>query len=289
MPDIITLLFVSTMVAVILLITGLLCLRLLDYRADKQLFDQLIASQPSSPGLFDPAMLAGLPEAAKRFFTFSIAPGTPLFTVADIVMTGRFGMGNIHKPDYLQMKARQVLAPPGSFIWQMQARKNLLRVSGSDSASWTRFWLHELLPVARTGASLDQRRSAFGRYVAEALFWTPAAVLPRAGITWTHLSENSARLTVSHFGLKQAVDLTVAEDGQPLLVSFMRWSNANPQRSYMLQPFGGYLSNFRDFNGFRLPTHVEAGNHFGSADYFPFFIADVSAISWPQHAGRDFG
>lgn len=283
MPDILSLIVSTTAVVLILLIAGLLCLRLLDYQADKEMVQRLIAQQPQQPGHFDPVLLSGLPEAAKRYFLFSIAPGTPLYTVADITMSGRFGMGNNRRPDYLNMQARQILAPPDGFIWRMQARRSLLRISGSDSANWTRFWLHELLPVARNGASLDQRRSAFGRYVAEAVFWTPAAVLPGSGIKWAHLSDNTARLTVTRLGLEQSVDLTVAENGQPLLVSFMRWSNANPQKHYTLQPFGGYLSDFRDFAGFRLPTHVEAGNHFGTADYFPFFVADIQQINWPQH------
>lgn len=284
MASISDLIVIATAVVVILFIAGLLCLRLLDYQADKQLIERLIAQQPTQPGHFDPVLLNGLPEAAKRFFTFSIAPGTPLFTVANITMTGQFSLGNRKRPDYLNMQARQTLAFPGGFVWQMQARRQLLRVSGSDSASWTRFWLQELLPVARAGASLDHRRSAFGRYVAEAVFWTPAAVLPGPGVKWAHLSEHSARLTVTHLGLEQMVDLTVADNGQPVKISFMRWSNANPQHRYTLQPFGGYLSDFRDFGGFRLPTHVEAGNHFGTADYFAFFIADIRTISWPHYS-----
>lgn len=31
-------------------------------------------------------------------------------------------------------------------------------------------------------------------------------------------------------------------------------------RVYQLQPFGGYLSEFREFGGYRLPTRIEAGN-----------------------------
>jgi hypothetical protein len=118
--------------------------------------------------------------------------------------------------------------------------------------------------------------------VAEAVFWTPAAVLPGPDVTWETVSENSARMTMRHEGLEQAVEVTLAEDGQPLFVAFQRWSDANPEGVHRLQPFGGYLSEFRDFGGFRLPTHVEAGNHFGTEDYFPFFIADVSEITFPQ-------
>lgn len=161
-------------------------------------------------------------------------------------------------------------------------------MSGSDSQRWTRFWLQGLLPVARLGGDENHARAAFGRYVAEAVFWTPAAVLPGPGISWSRLSANSARLTVNYAGMQQEVDISVAENGQPTQVSFMRWSNANPQRRYQLQPFGGYLSQFRQFNGFCLPCHVEAGNQFATEHYFAFFVADIRAIKWPlnlSHSG----
>lgn len=60
----------------------------------------------------------------------------------------------------------------------MQAARGPMRLSGSDSGLWTRFWIMGLFPVAYIGANTDHTRSAFGRYVAEAVFWTPAALLP---------------------------------------------------------------------------------------------------------------
>jgi hypothetical protein len=68
------------------------------------------------------------------------------------------------------MTARQILAMPAGFIWKMRARRGLMVLSGSDSESWTRFWLMGLLPVVRMGGNPDHTRSAFGRYVAEAVF-----------------------------------------------------------------------------------------------------------------------
>lgn len=72
----------------------------------------------------------------------------------------------------------------------------------------------------------------------------------------------------------------MSADGQPLLVRFQRWSNANPEKQHRLQSFGGYPSEFRTFDGFRLPTHVEAGNHFETDQYFPFFVADVTSVEF---------
>ncbi|MBC2736977.1 MAG: hypothetical protein HF981_21630 [Desulfobacteraceae bacterium] len=269
-------LFFSILVAAL----GLWAWRIRDHRADRAAMQRLAAAQPAAPACFDPAMVADLPEPARRYFLYTIQPDTPLHTVADITMAGRFGMGTKANPNYLDMTARQTLAMPAGFVWEMCAKRGLVRLSGSDSERWTRFWLMGLLPVARMGGDADHRRSAFGRYVAEAVFWTPAAVLPGPGVQWSLVDANCARLTVRHKGLEQSVDLTVAPDGQPVEVRFERWSNANPAKVHRRQPFGGTLSAFRAFDGFRLPTHVEAGNFFGTDQYFPFFVADVTNIDF---------
>ena len=256
--------------------------RLLDHRADRNRMHQLMSMQAVHPVCFDPEMTADLPEPARRYFLYTIKPDTPLYKVAQISMSGRFGMGNRANPNYLSMIATQILAMPAGFIWKMRARRSLTTLSGSDSESWTRFWLMGLLPVARMGGDQDHTRSAFGRYVAEAVFWTPAAVLPGPGVAWEQVDTDCARLTISYQDLVQCVDVTVAPDGQPVQVCFDRWSNANPEKQHRLQPFGGYLSEFREFSGFRLPTHVEAGNWFGTDRYFPFFVVNVSDVDFPH-------
>ncbi|OOY03263.1 DUF6544 family protein [Thioclava sp. F28-4] len=273
-------LWVLTIVAVGLF--GLFARRRLDLRADRDEMARLSAFQPTDPPRFSADMVADLPEPARRFFTFAIAEGTPLHTVARLEMQGQFGMGDKSAPGYMPMRATQVLAAPQGFVWAMSGGTGGMRLSGSDSAKWTRFWIAGLAPVARFGGSADHKRSAFGRYVAEAVFWTPAAVLPGSKVTWEPVSANIARMTMRHDGLEQAVDLTVATDGRPEQVSFQRWSNANPQKRHRLQSFGGYLSEFREVEGFWLPTHVEAGNNFETEAYFPFYIADVTDIRFPR-------
>ncbi|SFR61922.1 hypothetical protein SAMN05216203_1841 [Marinobacter daqiaonensis] len=271
-----------TVLLLVLVVLALAARRQLDHRADRDAMEALASLQPGQPARFSPDIVAGLPEPARRYFLYTIEPGAPLYTIARITMTGRFGLGTRASPGYLDFSAIQALAMPEGFLWKMRGRRGVLRLSGSDSEHWTRFWMMGLLPVARLGGDEDHRRSAFGRYVAEALFWTPAATLPGPGISWEQVGADSVRLTVVHQGLSQSVELTVAPDGEPTQVRFERWSNANPEKQYRLQPFGGYLSGYRWFSGFRLPTHVEAGNHFGGDQYFPFFVAEVAAVEFPR-------
>ncbi|WP_082176532.1 DUF6544 family protein [Pseudaestuariivita atlantica] len=274
---------IGTLLIALLLIggTALVGFRLSDHWRDHKEMTRLRALQPFDPEVFRAEIVADLPDAARRFFLFSIQEGTPLRTVVQLEMQGSFSLGSKADPKYMQMRAKQVLAAPDGFVWTMTAQSGHLKLSGSDSGSWTRFWLANVMPVARSGGTADHARSAFGRYVAEAVFWSPAALLPNANVFWSEVSGDIARVTVEYRGQSQSVDLTVGEDGRPTQVVFSRWTNANPESEFRLQPFGGTLAEFKSFDGFRLPTHIEAGNGFGTEDYFPFFIADVTSLSFP--------
>lgn len=261
----------------VIALISLVALRLWDGRADRMEWARLMALQPATPAVYDPAMVIDLPEPARRFFNFAIKPGTPLLTVAEIDMGGEFSLGTRRNPDYRPMEATQILAAPAGFVWKARM-PGVIPVSGSDTGRWTRFRIFGLIPVARMGGDSDHDRAAYGRYVAEAVFWTPAAVLPGPGVVWEALDEDTARVTVTQNNLSQTVDINVDAEGRPVVVQFMRWSNANPERTHRLQPFGGKLSDFREVQGFRIPFNVEAAKMFGTDEQFVFFRAGVTAV-----------
>lgn len=256
-----------------------------DQRAEAAIWSRLAARQPTDPMRFDPAMIADLPEPAQRYFLFAIEPGTTLYTVAEISMRGEFSLGSKVQPNYLPMQAEQILSAPHGFVWKLNAGEGLKQISGSDVAedsnSWSRFWLLGIAPVARAGGNPDHLRSAFGRCVAEAVFWTPAALLPGDNVRWSSVDESTARVKIINGSLEQAVDLTVDADGKVRKVVFQRWSDANSEKQFQLQPFGGYLSDYKAFRGFRLPTTIDAGNFFDTDEYFPFFKVRVTTICFP--------
>ena len=259
-------------------VLGLVVWRWLDARADKASWHDLAQLAEPSATVFDLEMILDLPDPAQRFFRYVIAPGTPLHRVVEIEMRGEVGLGTKNAPNYKPMRAKQVLAAPHGLVWCMNAGA----ISGSDGAtratSWTRFWLFNFIPVVRVCGSADHYRSAMGRVVAEAVFWTPAVLLSSAVVRWEQIGMNLARVVIRAGGFEHVVDLAVAADGQPERVIIQRWSNENPEKLFRLQPFGGDLSHFRSFDGYRLPTRVEGGNLIGTDAYFPFYKADVTAI-----------
>jgi hypothetical protein len=269
---------VFIVLVVLLLLAGR---RALDRRADDRTWKALVQGAGPAQLVFDPTMIEDLPDPAQRYFLYSIRVGAPLYRVVEIEMTGELGLGSKDQPKYRPMSAHQILAPPHGLLWELTAGP----ISGSDGAtphtSWTRFWLFGLVPVARTGGNEDHHRSAFGRVVAEGAIWAPASLLPGEAVRWESVDESVARAIVSFGSFEQAVDITVADDGQPTRVVIQRWSNENPDKRFREQPFGGDLSTFEEFDGYRLPTRVEGGNHIGTDDYFPFFKARVTTIRFP--------
>lgn len=263
-------------------IAGLVIWRWSDELRANRAWADLARMAPSRPPLFDPAMVESLPEPARRFFRFSIRPGAALSTVAEIRMRGELALGTRERPNYLPMRGHQILAPPYGLVWKLTAGRGALRLSGSDGlrggGSWVRFWLLGLIPLIRAGGDPDHARSAFGRVAAESVFFAPAALLPQNGVTWRAVSADVARATISRDNMTQTVDINVDGNGAPVMVELPRWSNANPEKVYRTQPFGGYLSEFRNFRGFTLPTRIEGGNFIGTTDYFPFYKAVVEDV-----------
>jgi hypothetical protein len=54
-----------------------------------------------------------------------------------------------------------------------------------------------------------------------------------------------------------------------------RWSNANPEKRFRLQPFGGTMEAEQRSGATPFPARLKVGNHFGTDDYLPFFQAEI--------------
>lgn len=180
----------------------------------------------------------------------------------------------------LPMTARQVLAPPAGFVWQARIGQGVSAFAGSDGLvagrSWTRFRLAGLVPLVRVGGDADHRRSAGTRAMMEAV-WCPAMLLPQAGAVWRQTGRDQAEVAFPAHPDIAPLRLTLTPDGLIAEMVAMRWSDANADRRYRLQPFGGRVLESRSFGGVTIPVRMEMGNLWGTPDYAPFFLARVTA------------
>lgn len=273
---------VSAVALAAIALAALVLLRRADARADEAVWRDLARSDRRQRSVFDPESVAGLPEPARRYFLHTLSPGAPLARVVEITMRGEIAMGGKSAPRYRPMRASQILAPPHGLVWRVESGALSGADAVSEATSWTRFRLFGLVPAVRAGGNADHHRSAMGRVVAEAAIWAPAALLPGPGVHWEPAGEDTARVTMRAGGFEHTMDITVAADGRPTRIVLQRWSTENADKTWRLQPFGGDLSEFRDFDGTRLPTHVEGGNLIGTENYFPFYRADVEEIRFVE-------
>lgn len=243
----------------------------------------ILAQTTGSVAVYDPAMVADLPEIAQRYFAHAIAPGTPLHTTVMLEMDGSFHLGKKDAPQTYAMTARQILAPPDQFVWIPEMRSGPLVISGSDALyqdhAWTRFWMMWSLPVAQAAATEGLDRAALARPALEAI-WAPATLLPQNGARWEQTGPDTARVTLGTGEKTVAIDLTLTVDGRVMDIVTQRWSNANPQSTYQYQPFGGAMAADTTFEGFTIPSDVQVGNFFGTEEYFPFFEARITAATY---------
>ena len=78
----------------------------------------------------------------------------------------------------------------------------------------------------------------------------------------------------------EPMQITLDADGALTEVQALRWTDANPERVYRLQPFGGRMLEMGHHGGFLIPTRVELGNMYGTPDYAPFFLATITSARY---------
>lgn len=256
-----------------------------DARAADVLWQALRATATSDLSPYDPAMVADLPAVARRYFGRAIAPGTPMRRQVELRMEGAFLMQGRSFP----MRAHQILAPPHGFVWKARMGSGLMRFAGSDAyqagiTSWTRFWLLGLVPLARAGNTDDHARASVTRMLSE-MIWVPVSLLPQNGAVWREAGLDRAEVSFPTNPAVEPLFLTLDAEGNVIEVVTQRWSDANPEGQYRIQPFGGRMLAHEQHQGFTIPTEVEVGNGYGTDDYAPFFRATMTRVIFLPQRG----
>ncbi|MDQ1673467.1 MAG: hypothetical protein QOC98_2029 [Frankiaceae bacterium] len=210
------------------------------------------------PPLFDPAMVAGLPEPARRYLLHAIAPGTPLWQSVEVSMVGFIKIGA-----WRRFTATQIVAPGRGYIWAATARLLGVPVVGYDRLSGgtgeMRWRLLDLLPVV-SAEGPDITRSAAGRLASE------IALIPTgfAGATWTGGEDADTALATWGDGDQQErVELHLGPAGELREVLMQRWGNPSDS-PFARYPFGVTVASERTDAGVTVPADFRAGWWWGT-------------------------
>ncbi|HSJ05520.1 MAG TPA: DUF6544 family protein [Longimicrobiales bacterium] len=228
---------------------------------------------------FDPSMVEGLPEPARRWLLRAIRPGTPLARSATLRMHGTIRLQAGAEP--WPMRAEQVLAPPAGFVWKAEVGRGVMRIRGFDSYAAgrgrLRWRLWGLVPVVNQ-SDADTDRSAAGRLGGEAAL-VPSVLLPRYGAVWEAVDDSTARF-ILHVGEEEvASTVTVDDAGRLMRVVIRRWNGDETNGPVGYIPFVVTFEGESHFGGYTTPARLTAGwERDGRPD--PFFVAELDDVDY---------
>ena len=233
------------------------------------------AALPDAGTVFDPAMVDGLPEPARRWLLRSIMPGATLARAVEFRMHGTLRLDDAAP---YAMTAEQILAPPHGFVWRARVSRGPVRIRGYDryaaGAGELRWWAYGLLPVV-TDAGPDVSRSAAGRLAGEAAL-LPSMLLPQHGAAWEAVDDDVARATLAIDDEPVTFLIDVAPDGRLRRVTIRRWNGDPANGDVGFMQFVVDFEGERQFDGYRLPRQMVAGWRRDGV-VRPFFEAELDS------------
>ena len=108
----------------------------------------------------------------------------------------------------------------------------------------------------------------------------PCNHVPDNGVEWEEVGPDEARVILPRVRPKLMLRLKLDEAGRVREVVGERWSNANSDKVFRLQPFGGTMLAQGTFQGFTIPTEVAVGNLYGTENYLTFFQARITKAAY---------
>ncbi len=240
------------------------------------LLEELWETAPIGTRRFDPAQVAGMPPAARRYLLHTLAPGAMLPSAVRLTMDGTIRLrGAWHR-----FTAEQVSRWGRGFVWRARARMYGLPVTGFDRlvdgvglAQWR---MLGLFPVMQ-GEGPDMTRSAAGRVNGEVI-WMPGTLL-EPEVELLPGTEDRVEGIVHAHGDDTRFWLELSAAGSVVAAGMDRWG-APDQGIYQYHPFGGIIEDEVTVAGITIPTRVRMGWHYGT-DRFEvegeFFRAEITA------------
>ncbi len=215
-------------------------------------------AQPGA-GTFDPAQVAWLPQAVRRYLGHAMAPGTRLASAVRLRMHGHIKLKGWHP-----FTAEQVICWNRGMIWRATVRMWGMPICGSDrlidgqgAMGWKLFGI---LPIVNA-AGQDTSRSAAGRMNLESV-WLPS-VLCAEGVAWRASGHTHLHADFTAHGEKAEIDYTVGAEGGLERLSMPRWGNPEGG-GFQYVRCGGFVEEEGTFAGYTIPKRMRVGWYFGS-------------------------
>jgi hypothetical protein len=246
----------------------------------------MMATPGSTSGRFDAAVLAGLDEPVRHYFTHALTDGARLARGARLRLCGAIKVGVWLRFDSVwEGDAR-------CFSWRAACGPGPLRPLRvhDQFADGVGFMDIRLGPLLRRLPAVkllhveneDAARSGAGRAALEAL-WVPGALLPDRGVEWRAESADVIVATWDVPPEQPELHISIGPDGAVTSYRAQRWHDG--KSGYV--PFGAEVHAERTFDGATIPSRITAGWGHGTPKWAPFFRGEIVAVEPIHSPARD--
>jgi len=198
-----------------------------------------------------------VPEPVRRYFRYAIREGAPAIRTARLSHDGLFRTTPEQRWFPIEGEQYFTVAEPG-FVWNasirpapflwIEARDRLVSGRGNMLVK-----LVSTIPIAdAVGAEIDQGSRL--RWLAECA-WFPYAFVGDH-VQWEPIDAHSARVRLRCDGLPVSALVEVDDEGKLTQLRADRYRDVGRGKA-VLTPWTGRYSDYREFNGFRVPSSVE--------------------------------
>jgi hypothetical protein len=243
----------------------------------------LSRGQKPGGGVITEAQLAVLPDPIRRYLEYARVVGKePIRTVR---LKQRGAMRLAEGKGWLPLVAEQyVTNNPPAFLWHGTIQPfPLVSVSATDEFSDGHGTMAikalSFIPLGTArGPEMDQGELL--RYLGETA-WFPTALVS-GNIQWEDIDASSATATVSAGRTRASGIIHVDEQGRCTHFTAERYREERKRQ--MLRSWTGRWDDYREINGFCIPTRAEAIWTLESGD-FSYFRGEVTEIGYDRLTG----
>ena len=208
--------------------------------------------------------LKGLPMPVQKYFKNVLTDGQFFIKTSWLEQKGKLKTSP-KSADWSVFKASQIISQDTvSFLWDakiyiaplfyVRVRDSLIEGFGAGNV-----YLMSVLPIGSDEDKLELNSGALYRYLAEAV-WHPTALLPQSGVIWEPVDDKKAIANFKKFNISISLEFTFNNHGE-IIGIYTKDRYGKFGDKYIKYPWEGRFSDYKEFDGMKIPTKGEVGWH----------------------------
>jgi hypothetical protein len=223
-----------------------------------------------------------LPPIVKEYFQYALKDNTDLINFVSLKQQGGF-KAKEDSNNYSNIKSQQIYFTKNkSYLWDAQIfinKKLYINVYDSyiNSKAAMKGNILDFLSIVDAKDRYELNEGALQRYLAESV-WFPTALLPSQGIKWREIDEYTAEAFITDAEITTSLEFEFNNKAQIISVyTPKRFREINGE--YILTPWYGKLSRYKNINGYMIPTYFEV-SWLLKDDIYTYFKASVKNVTY---------